>query len=102
MPDPGEQDEMKKVEVGGIGRGCELLLAAIMAICGCRGAALLLNPVKPRRRKMHFSVNRCTGEIPRFELFHENLEATEIHCSAVMEAKAAVIEHQRVVFSGSL
>ena len=51
---------------------------------------------------MHFSVNRCTGEIPRFELFHENLEATEIHCSAVMEAKAALIEHQRVVFSGSL
>ena len=45
----------------GIGRGCELLLAAIMAICGCRGAALLLNPVKPMRTKMNFSVNRCTA-----------------------------------------
>ena len=46
------------------------------------GAApsLPLNPVKPRGKKMHFSVNRCTGEIPRFEIFCKNREATEIHC----------------------
>ena len=46
---------------------------------------------------MHFSVNRCIGEIPRFMKIGKQRKSI-----ALMEAGAALIEHQRVVFSGSL